>query len=711
MLALWFRAMRSPGTCRCISCIPEDAILASRPSLRSSRLIGSPTSTFAYTSVFAAGLAIDAQAKQKRNEQWDAAFGKLRDEMGQPLVDDKGIHVAQANLDSVEEVHSPGIDIDMLHQVAGMELVETQLDESTQLEADSDQVLESFWDHLRFDTRFPGSPNQNLTWPANTGPDLIKHYLPPQSLWSLDHMRWTALRKRQTWKKLAMQELAVTELIHALLTHSGVRRLPDKAFESLSPVIRSIACLSPEENSGARHHIHENMDRLAVVPTTASSEEIRDIKSIIMGIGNPTYHQDSDGDFYGIVQQMNTAIRKLFKEVPESASSYNASGFYSVLVKVCHNLLISTSAPDLQTFNLLLAGLKRQRRVELVPPVIRAFYRCKIRPNEITCAIILDHYIETNDPDSFSKFVAHMRGFGNALMLARPDITINEVGQSRLNRISEDKVYQQVHPTPLVFKYLMIGVLKFAGFDRAVDIYFEMKDNGWGLDTLGLSEFLNDCVQRADWNGGMLIWEEISSIKQTIEISHMAKAYSKMLSLCSVTGNTIAFNQLLNEVARRGLDRRRIMKSVMAAESRMRGQTEVSLAPAWTADNLLIAISDFMGTDQQEMQSDDISMSTSEQNEPPGSGQAAAAPHERGAPEESGSVEQHALNPEQAWAKWLQHELGEPAPDETRFLSIDPVALSGLMDFPSHFHNRQLHAKQEGSWGPLQQEQPWEKSI
>lgn len=676
MLALWSRATRTPGTCRCISCISKHAALNTRTGVRTSWLLSTPTSTFVYTTVFAAGLAIDARSKQQRNKQWDTAFDQLRGEMGESMSDGKGTGSAAADAILVKEVSPPEIDVDALHRVAGMELEEQTPVGEPRPEVHVEDIAESFWDYLPFDNRLPDGRNEHLAWPANTGPDVIRHHLPPQSLWSPENMRWTAIRKRQTWKKLAMQELAISELIHALLALSDVARLPKEVFAPLSPVIRDIALLSQEENWEARRVIRGHRHLLSKVSKSIPSQEIEQVKTWIRGPTTPAYHQDSDGDFYGIAEQMNAAVRKLLNEEPPQNDIDRRIHFPTVLAKVCHNLLVSSAAPDVQTFNILLTSLKQKRQPRLVADVIRAFEYCKIRPNEISCAVILDHYIDMDDPDGFSDFVTRMRGGLNALMLARPDITINEMGESRLIRVSEGKVYQKVHPTPLVFNSLMLGVLKFAGFDRAVDIYFEMKEDGWGLDTLGLSYFLRDCVQRADWNGGVVIWEEISSIKQRIKELHLEKAYSDMLSLCSITGNTVAFNQLINEVARRGLDRSKILASITSVQPRARGSaTAAPSAPAWTADNVLIAVSGLMGSDQQETPATEASQSAFEETETDGD-QHSTIQTDRGdarpsdyALEGASSTQQPQPRPqpplskEEAWDVWLQHELGDSPPE------------------------------------------------
>ncbi|KAF1951443.1 hypothetical protein CC80DRAFT_206913 [Byssothecium circinans] len=672
MLALWSRATRTPGTCRCISCVSNNSAIAKRAggaSIRGSWL-GTLTSTFVYTAVFAAGLAIDAKAKRQRNQQWDTAFEELRQEMGESSASERECgprdRIPSGGLETIEDLLAKGVRWDTIRNAVGMELWEDGLQQARPSDAHVELIPDSFWDLLPFDSRFPGSQLPTPDWPANTGPQLIRHHLPPQSLWSLDHMRWTAVRKRQSWKKLAIQELSIGVLIHALLDHAEVSQLPQAALKPLSSHIQSIALLSPYENEGARYQINEDIKKLQSLPVDVSIEAIMEAKVSTKGPGIPSYHQDADGDFYAITKQMNTAIENLFNDArTDSLTPENDDQFRLTTAKICHNLLVSTAAPDLHTFNLLLSGYKRRGRFHLVNDVIEAFDVCKIRPNELTCASILDHYVMINAPEYFSCFVAKMRGAQNALMLARADININDMGKDRLIRVSDSKVYQKVYPTPVVFSALMKGVLKFAGFERAIDIYFEMKEDGWGLDALALSHFLQDCVKRGDWNGGLMIWQEISSIKQNINPIHMSKAYANMLGLCSVTGNTVAFNQLLTEIARKGYDRRRIMSSAVTIAHEAQ-ERKGNMAPAWAADNLLIAVSDYMDSSQSIDDHDPASSTLDFDFETAFEDNAASFWSQATVPSEPadllGSEKVVMGDPDQAWETWIQHELGDPMP-------------------------------------------------
>jgi hypothetical protein len=649
MRALWSRALRTPGTCRCVSCAAAPWAVTRRTGatgVRGAWASGTPTSTFAYTAAFAAGLAMDARAKRRRNEQWDSAFENIQ-------ADLRALQQAPMHRPAVGSAHqrdtarSAGavpseLDWDHVFKAAGIDMIDDAVFEKRQLDSDTVAIPEVLWDLLRSDARLDGP--SLLDWPANTSTSPAlgnRHNLPPQSLWSLESVRLKALRNRASRKKLDIQELSVCSLIHNLLRHFEKHLPSTDELAVLSPHIASVAHLTGHERDKAYREILANMKALE---TTEKGDWPKDGTSIKTGPrlhAEPTYFQDTDGDFHYITEQLNVAVKKLFEEYHDKRR--NPEDIAAATAKICHNLLISTAAPNLQTFNILLTGFQKWEQPRLVDNVIREIDNCKIRPNEITCAAVLDHYTETGRPVEFSRFVAKMRGVDNALMLARPDVTVNEVGNGRLVRTNA-KVYQKVYPTPMVFQALMHGVMTFAGFERAMDIYFEMKDDGWGLDIVGLSRFLDDCLQRADWQGGLIVWDEIASVKGRIKPELLAKAYAQFLSLCTVTQQPSAFNTVLNDVVKRGYNRKAILTSYREIYNAVQPKKGY-LAPAWSADNLLIAVSDYMKTD------DATEAETTPFFEDMGAGSAKTSLQ----PEEQSNTEQ--ADP---WSAWMEHELGEP---------------------------------------------------
>ena len=588
MRALWSRVAQTPGTCRCISCHSGTATIARRGaqgSLRGSWTLWSPTSTFVYTTIFAAGLSVDARAKAKRNKQWENAFAQLQEAMDQPFPEDDAQNAAferAGHDESTSSDHAEGTD----PHVTGSEKSGDTVAHSRR-----DAAARKAWDALQYDSRFPGE--QWLAWPANTGRDLNPYHLPPQSLWAPDTLRLSAMRRRHTWKKVAMQELSAGLLVHNLIRHINLANFlsstgAKSVIKSLSPLISVTARLDDEQAADARSKILASMERVHLTDVNGSAEDIMKARTY-PSLSCPAYFQDADGDFYDICGQMNKGIKQLLGQCAKNRDKDVAIA----VAKVCHNLLVSTAAPDIQTFNILLSGFRLLGRDTLVDDVIASFYGSSARPNEITCRLILNHYTAQSRPDQFSRFVARMRGYGDALMLANPSITINEASQGRLLRLDSDKVYQKVHPTPMVLGALIDGVMRFAGFDRALDIYYELKADGWGLHTLALTRLLADCIHRMDWEGGTYVWGEIDSIEQRTRPKHLSIAYYHMLSLCSVTGNTVAFNQVLHEVVRRHYDRREIIRAALDTTKRARKMWDF-VAPEGAADQLMIAASAYV---------------------------------------------------------------------------------------------------------------------
>lgn len=668
MLALWSRAAQNPGSCRCLC--GQRAIHSSSRSHQTTSLTNVRTT---------AGIAINAQA-QRSGRLWEEAAEALREALERAIVSKNqrgkagdGESIAHVPLEKLPR----DLDWAKVTRVAGMDLVHNKkLAHRMHSRAYDDP--DGAWEELRWDSRYPGT--QQLQWPANTGHRVQPYNLPPQSLWAPDAARLAAMRRRHTWKKLNMQELCTAVLIHSLL---GRIEMPPRTFKGLSPQIERVASFSHKEAHRARKDILASIVRLHLVPVDAVTDERLQAQIYPDQPAIPRYHQDKDGDFYETAQRLNNGLKELLRH--ETRDRKDDAEVAVALVKICHNLFVSSAPPDVHTFNILIAGFKRWRRPDMVDDAILAFHGSKIRPNEITLRYIMGHYISERRPDGFSRFVAWMRGVGDALMLADPAVNINEASQGRLVRISEHKVYQKVYPTPMVFGALIGGVLKFGGFERALDIYYEMKADGWGLDMAGLTRLLGDCIRRADWQGGVYLWAEINSIKDMAMPKDAAKAYEFMLSLCSVTNNTAAFNQLLQEIAHRGYDRHTILAGALRTTSWAKGKRS-NLAPAWAADNLLIAVSSFvkdLKTAEHDASSGPPAFSIDDllDGQPLVQGDGDLDIENLSDWDDSvqvGVSEQKPSDQTETWANWLEAELGErPAdPDVSDWLpTIDSKAV------------------------------------
>jgi hypothetical protein len=636
-----------------MTCVSIAKTASRRHGLRGWWALGTPTSTFLYTAAFAAALSIDAKAKSDRNIQWEEAFAQLREALDRPPSASQTAQTAGGKANKEANWQSA-------QRAASMET--KQKPALHEQDASHPDATERVWADLRLDSRLPGA--QTLAWPANTGQNMVPYNLPPQSLWAPDELRLSAMRKRHTRKKLAMQELATGFLIHNLIKHVDLARFlkSDKStLDRLAPHIRQVAMSTEAEAEKARLAFLKDIEKLHETHVSSPVELIASARKHVEPVWVPRYHQDADGDFHEICKQMNESITQLLRDCEENKPKAKAL----TIAKVCHNLLVSSAAPDLHTYNVLIATFKLWGRGRLVDDVIAAFFASKIRPNELLCAQVLNHYTAQARADDFTRFVAKMRGVGDALTLADPDITVSEVSEGRLVRVNDDKVLQKVHPTPMVFNALIQGVLKFAGFDRALDVYYEMKADGWGLSVPGLTRLLADCVRRADWEGGTYVWEEINSVKSKVKPHHVARAYHHMLSLCSVSGNTVAFNQVLSEVAKRGFNQKSIIEAAMQT-TRWAQCRRDNLAPAWAADNLMIVVSGYMNdtksskNEVDDLPSDDIEFDEASFEQQVSENGSVATLEQSGVANPPGA---DGTEKEEAWSSWVEHEFGEKPKD------------------------------------------------
>lgn len=519
-----------------------------------------PSSTLLYSTIFATAAIVDGRAKRDRRDQWDAAISSAKEGVNPAEDSVEWTSTVEGDVKGTdvwfsEPWKAPWLDssdIKLVNQIVGVEVINDGITDFEQRSGnDLEEDIEDLWELLAGGTR--------MDWPLNTGAKLIPHHLSPQSLWAPDHIR--ARRRRYVWKKMRRIEMSVAKLVYGLLERTKLYGQSEAAANALPVSVQSIAALEPEE-----FHISANDISLCLASVIQTPIDLVDeIHSL--NVVCPKYSQDVHGEFHAICDEMNNALKSIFRHPPTEP------GRTKVLVaKICHNLLVSPAPPDIQTYNILITGFARLEQPDLCSVVIESLLETKIRLNEITCAAILGFYTRTNQPTEFSNFVALMRGINQGLMLAKPNIWISNAGKSRLVRLSNGKIVQRVHQSPLIFDALMHGVLRFAGCDRAMEIYHEIKSDGWGLSRKGLMMFLEDCAKQNDWANGSLVWEEIRMLKdetKTMEKreakNHRSwehRAYNIMLDLCRNTSHSIAFTEILNEAVACGHDRKTVVKAL-----------------------------------------------------------------------------------------------------------------------------------------------------
>ncbi|KAI9789068.1 MAG: hypothetical protein M1835_001915 [Candelina submexicana] len=207
----------------------------------------------------------------------------------------------------------------------------------------------------------------------------------------------------------------------------------------------------------------------------------------------------------------------------------------TMIDRICYNLLISNTPPNVDTYNLLIIYLCRSRQNEMVGMVLDSMFESHIRPNEVTISSTLKYLTVSRNRSGFNSFVRLMQGLDGGLFLAKPDTKITSASKGRLNRLPNGKVVQKPLYDPYIFGALIDGTLRLFGVAMAARRYRAMVRKGYLPNIVVVTSILRVCALTADWGVGGQIWQELSlaghgDTLMTIEPDE--RAYFWMLRLC-----------------------------------------------------------------------------------------------------------------------------------------------------------------------------------
>lgn len=526
MQTLWSRlATQTRLSCGCPSCQIHTAVhsIARRPiTAAGKRPKYAYSSTLWYSGIFAAAATTDALVKQRRRDQWDKAIAEVKQEINE------------------DEVQEGRLDAEVVEE-EGMRLEE----------AGPEALFED-------ETYVSHKP----IWPANTGEPLVRHNLPPQSIYASEDVQERAARKLWTPKKLRITELTVDRLVLRMLLYlDDIGRL-EEVVDSVPTTFHPLLQTSRKE---LELFLKRTETKLRAVRASDQFLTTRPYLSNYVHPHSAKYGQDPDGAHLSTSAEQLEAMNSVLSHL----DSKHSGALSNTLVKICYNLSISTAPPTLSVWNSLLKHLMRESDAKKpVDLIIDCIHKANVRMNEETLIHVLEHCIATDDGPAFTRFVGMMRGDHGGLMLARPDITITERGgASRLIRLSEEKVIQNPYPTPKVFEVLTSGVLHFAGFEAALGICQDMGEQGWGLAIRGLIPLLTECVQRSDWESGAAVWRQVNLLKDKSKRDGRPEriprlAYVEALKICLGTKDEELFRKTMGQARRDKWDRERLLEQM-----------------------------------------------------------------------------------------------------------------------------------------------------
>lgn len=478
--------------------------------------------------------------KQKRRDQWDKAISAAKGELGGktprvPLEEDADAICENFITEDEEQgfneiasfLENRANSVWFNDHIVPQESHENQ---GVSTEEDDGNLYCIMKEMSSYDTWKPLYVRQPLD--ANTGQEIRLQDYPPQSLHATEEARSQAAQRRYTPKKIASIEFSVARLVARMFSKTGLCGYSEEDAKQFPDAVRPLVIKSQDELE-----VIGGVTRGCLNLTANDKPADYLVKKHKLNF-IPKYHQDREGEFHLICQDLNTTIQNLFDARIRSPRD---QPFPNLIAQICNQLLTSTAPPDIRTYNILLTESSRLKHNTLFNITVSSLRTSYMRPNELTHYAILSHYTQTNNPENFTKELALMRAKFGGLMLAKPDINITARGAARLIRVEgkKDKVIQLPTPSSMVFSALISGVLKFAGFNTATQLCSTMGREGWGVDMATLTTFLKDCTERGDWASGVQVWNTMKTLdknarEKSLEGKLDHKSYFWMLALCKV---------------------------------------------------------------------------------------------------------------------------------------------------------------------------------
>jgi len=532
MQSVWTRATQFACSCRCPTCLYSKSAVVRRITTTAGSLTSRPfsTGTLLYSAIFAAACLVDGGAKEQRRKQWDDTIAKRKREVEaiEKDTEQKARHILGWLPDASEQL---------------------------QQEVDSIQLTSK--DISKYG---PGIGETRPYFPISTAASPHPEHLPPQSLWSGDVRREKASKECLTEKKLRLTEIAIARLVLNMLLIVDLNGKSKAELDNLPESIRPFASLSRADQRAASAVVKSKAERFAALLRTWERGPDPNLP-----IPTPFYRRASKRAYHRVQTALTMAIKAHFDNYKDSQIS-----FQTLVIHICHDILTSPAPPSLQAYNLLLVGFLESNlnnfRFAIIDAIIDLQREARYRPNEFTCSAILRSYRKRNLPEAFTRFVLLMRAQdGDALMLANGKVEITPASRGRLVRLPHNpkKVLQAINPNTLVFQEMIMGILKFIGFHAAIEIVRNLKVEAWGLDWSCLRLLMRDCVMRRDWEGGMMIWEQMCRLNEKEGRYMPGRIHAAMLALCQVCEQVERFKELFPKAIRDGHHPRKILQLVL----------------------------------------------------------------------------------------------------------------------------------------------------
>jgi hypothetical protein len=503
MQVLWSRATPTRSACRCRACFRRTTTAVSKRQLKVGDLFTACYSTILGTAVF-----VDAKAKDERRKEWDRVIAETK--AGRPV----------GALDGVERTIT-----DERHS------------------KDLPQVVRAIWGDVRErESSAPIWDGMSVTNSPSIHHDPVDitldvHLKQAISKSAKIRQKTRPLEAEEDWPDEADVPENFCEPTSDLFTpREPVLRLHvDKMEEMVSKLVTTLL-LRRRQFSTLMDTISSNSD------ISSRLTEIADrIESLQGDTRLPSYIFNDDRETSIERWRLNSAIEKLFENAAADHSNFDL-----ILAKICYNLLVSASPPNIQTYNILIWSFNRFGMYELSQVVVDSFlYQSKFKPSSETVQLLLDHYSKQKDLAGFRAMVDRMRAVnGDMRIKMRALATLHRWSVQKWATTS--KVLQRgpylMEKTPrdsAIFDSLINGFLEIDMLKAAVRYLRAALHEGMQISSSTLLRLVQACTRVWDYKAGLSVlrlllghWEGNS--EQIVYNGQARLAVRQLFGLCGV---------------------------------------------------------------------------------------------------------------------------------------------------------------------------------
>ena len=257
----------------------------------------------------------------------------------------------------------------------------------------------------------------------------------------------------------------------------------------------------------------------------------------------PNY-DDTTIEDYKQTMEMNESLQKILKLMdPKTDLS-------DLMSKLCYNLLVTRTPPDIDTYNMLLTRFCILGRKDLVWVVRTSLFESHIRPNEITHTTLLRHFAAMGKRRPFWQYLERMEGRQLGLAVARPRPNTHPMLKDRYRTVgtSGRKALEKGRMNGQVYESLIVGLIRYHDRQAAMHYYRRMVSEGWETRVGIWIAILQDCYHRLDWTVGTAIMEQLEKGNQGFN----TLVFEWLLRLCQCCAQQKFFDQILRNGVRCG---------------------------------------------------------------------------------------------------------------------------------------------------------------